>query len=105
MSATYAEKQYKQIAAFLSSSDPGRRYLAAITLQRLAALGKYALTDQQKTSIAGLHTSKESVPVCFGCIAGGTVEMKILLTDENYRLLSGLWLDRIAGKLNTGSGK
>lgn len=87
-------KNYKAISNLLTSGNSGEKYLAVISLQRLAESNQYKLSDTEKDLIAKAKLSDELVSVCSGCTYFDKVQMKTILTDSDV-IGSKFWLDRL----------
>ncbi|WKZ60492.1 MAG: hypothetical protein QY309_03235 [Cyclobacteriaceae bacterium] len=87
-------KNYKAISNLLTSGNNGEKYLAVISLQRLAESNQYKLSDTEKDLIAKAKLSDELVSVCSGCTYFDKVPMKTILTDSDV-IGSKFWLDRL----------
>ena len=90
-------KNYKGISKMLTSGNNGEKYLAVISLQRLADNGQYNLSDNEKDLIAKAKLSDDIISVCSGCTYFAKVPMKTILTEDNF-IGSKYWLDRIINK-------
>lgn len=86
-------KSYKEISKLLTSRNYGEKYLAVISLQRLADLGYYNLSDNEKDLIAKAKQSNDLVLVCSGCTYSDKVPMKSILAEDNF-IGSKYWLDK-----------
>lgn len=86
-------KNYEKISKLLTSRNSGERFLAVISLQRLADNGQYNLSDSEKNLISKAKLSNDLVSVCSGCTYFDKVPMKAILL-ENNTLGSSYWLDR-----------
>lgn len=90
-------KNYKGISKLLTSGNSGEKYLAVISLQRLADNGQYNLSDIEKDIISKVKLSDDMVSVCSGCTYFDKVPMKTILTEKNF-MGSDYWLDRTLSK-------
>jgi hypothetical protein len=90
-------KNYKGISKLLTSRNNGEKYLAVISLQRLADNGKYNLNDNEKDLIEKAKLSDDKVSVCSGCTYFDKVSMKSILMEDNF-IGSKYWLDRTINK-------
>jgi hypothetical protein len=88
------DKKYKDISSLLNSKNEGERYLAVITLQRLADTGKYQLSQTEKELIEKAKLSDDLVSVCSGCTYFDKVPMKTMLSEKDL-IGSSYWLDRV----------
>ena len=86
------DKQYKEVARLLNSGNQAEKYLAIISVEKLASLGQYELSEAEKTLIAKAKTSHERVSVCSGCTYFDKVSLKRMLADENF-IGSKFWLE------------
>jgi hypothetical protein len=90
-------KNYKGISKLLTSRNSGEKYLAVISLQRLADNGQYKLSDIEKDIISKAKLSDDMVSVCSGCTYFDKVPMKTILAENNF-IGSSYWLDRTIKK-------
>lgn len=90
-------KNYKGISKLLTSGNSGEKYLAVISIQRLADNGQYNLSDIEKDIISKAKLSDDMVSVCSGCTYFDKVPMKTILTEDNI-IGSKYWLDRTINK-------
>lgn len=88
---------YKEISKLLTSGTNGEKYLAVISLQRLADNGQYTLSENERNLIAKAKLSDELVSLCSGCTYFDRVPMKTILAEDNF-IGSKYWLDRIINK-------
>jgi hypothetical protein len=86
-------KSYKEISKLLTSGNSGEKYLAVISLQRLADNGQYKLNDNEKDSIAKAKLSDDMVSLCSGCTYFDKVPLKTILVEKDL-IGSSHWLDR-----------
>lgn len=90
-------KDYEKISKLLTSRNSGKRFLAVISLQRLADNGHYNLSDIEKNLILKAKLSDDLVSVCSGCTYFDKVPMKTILVENNI-IGSNYWLDRTIKK-------
>lgn len=88
-----ASKNYKSIIKLLHVKNPGEKYLAVISLQKLEALSLIILNREEKDLIERIKNSNELVSVCSGCTYFSKIQMKKLI-EEGDMLGSKLWLER-----------
>jgi hypothetical protein len=86
-------KRYEHISKLLTSKNKGEKYLAVISLQRLADIGHYQLSDIEKSLISQAKLSDDLVSVCSGCTYFEKVPMKNILAEKDF-IGSSYWLDR-----------
>lgn len=86
------KKKYSSIAKLLTSNNNAERYLAVISLERLAELNKYVLNETEKKLITEIKQSDELVSVCSGCTYFEKVSLKELLGKEK-KLFAKNWLN------------
>ncbi|MBL4643495.1 MAG: hypothetical protein JKY44_07890 [Flavobacteriaceae bacterium] len=86
-------KKYDAIAKLLTSDNKAERYLAVISIEKLAKLNKYNLNETEKNLIAKIKQSDELVSVCSGCTYFEKVSLKELLTKKK-KLFGRNWLKR-----------
>jgi hypothetical protein len=90
-------KKYKEISKLLASRNKGEKYLAVISLQKLADIGQYNLNEMEKNLIAKARLLDDLVSVCSGCTYFDKVAMKTMLTEDNF-IGSDYWLDGTISK-------
>jgi hypothetical protein len=90
-------KNYKALSKLLASGNSGEKYLAVISLQRLADNGEYKLTLAEGDLISKARISEETVSVCSGCSYFEKVPMRIILAQDNF-IGSHYWLDSVIKK-------
>ena len=73
------------------------KYLAVITLERLASLGQYTLTEDEETQISKIKASANLVSVCSGCTYFDKVALRTMFSEENF-LGNQYWLDKVLEK-------
>ena len=86
-------KNYKAISKLLTSDNNAERFMAVITLEKLAELKRYELTQAEKKLITEIKQSNELVSICSGCTYFEKVSLKEILTEKN-RLFAQNWLNR-----------
>ena len=86
-------KKYNSIAKFLTSDNNAERYMAVISLEKLAELNKYKLNETEKNLISEIKKSDELVSICSGCTYFEKVSLKELLTEKK-KLFAKNWLNR-----------
>lgn len=88
------KKKYKTISDLLKSGHGGEKFLATISLEKLAAFGQYELSDNEKELIKKIKTSGDKVSVCSGCTYFEKVSLKEMFSEDNF-LGSNWWLEKI----------
>ncbi|QXP62725.1 hypothetical protein [Polaribacter sp. HaHaR_3_91] len=86
-------KKYNSIAKLLTSDNNAERYMAVISLEKLAELNKYKLNETEKNLISEIKKSDELVSICSGCTYFEKVSLKELLTEKK-KLFAKNWLNR-----------
>ena len=86
-------KNYKAISKILTSDNNAERFMAVITLEKLAELKKYDLNETEKKLISEIKQSDELVSICSGCTYFEKVSLKEILTEKN-KLFAQNWLNR-----------
>jgi hypothetical protein len=87
-------KKYKAISDLLKSGHGGEKFLATVSLEKLAALGQYELSDIEKELIKTIKTSGDKVSVCSGCTYFDKVSLKKMFSEYNF-LGSNWWIEKI----------
>jgi predicted peroxiredoxin len=88
------KKKYKTISDLLKSGHEGEKFLATISLEKLAVLGQYELSDNEKELIKKIKTSGDKVLVCSGCTYFDKVSLKKMFSEDNF-LGSSWWIEEI----------
>jgi hypothetical protein len=88
------KKKYKAISDLLETGHGGEKFLATVSLEKLAALGQYVLSDNEKILIEKIRESGDKVSVCSGCTYFDKVALKDMFSDENF-LGSTWWIEKI----------
>jgi hypothetical protein len=88
------KKKYKTISELLKSGHGGEKFLATVSLEKLAALGQYELSANEKEQIKKIKASGEKVSVCSGCTYFETVSLKEMFSEDNF-LGSNWWIEKI----------
>jgi hypothetical protein len=88
------KKKYKAISELLKTGHGGEKYLATVSLEKLAALGRYELSDNEKELIKKIKTSDAKVSVCSGCTYFDKVSLKNMFSENNF-LGSDWWIEKI----------
>jgi hypothetical protein len=86
------KRNYKAVARLLNSNNNAERFMAVITLERLAASGKYVLSEKEKELISGIKESDEDISVCSGCTYFDTVPLKKMFSQD-FQLFAANWLE------------
>jgi hypothetical protein len=86
-------EKYNSIAKLLTSDNNAERYMAVISLEKLAELNKYKLNETEKNLISEIKKSDELVSICSGCTYFEKVSLKELLTEKK-KLFAKNWLNR-----------
>jgi len=87
-------KKYQAIAVLLNSKNQAEKYLAVISIERLAKLEKYEPNESGRLLIANAKKSNELVSVCSGCTYFEEVPLSVLLSEQNA-LGSDYWLEKL----------
>lgn len=87
-------KKYQAIAVLLNSKNQAEKYLAVISIERLAKLEKYEPNESERLLIANAKKSNELVSVCSGCTYFEEVPLSVLLSEQNA-LGSDYWLEKL----------
>jgi hypothetical protein len=87
-------KKYKEVASLLSSENQAEKYLAVISVEKLAAIGKYELSDTEKILISKARSSHKVVLICSGCTYFDKVSLMKMLADDNF-LGSKFWIEEV----------
>lgn len=87
-------KKYESVSTLLKSGHAGEKFLAIVALEKLAALGKYKLSDDDKELINRIKNSGDKVSVCSGCTYFDKVSLKRIFSQDNF-LGSTWWIDDI----------
>lgn len=88
------KKNYKSISELLKTGHSGEKFLATVSLEKLAALGRYELSDNEKELIKEIKTSRDEVSVCSGCTYFSKVSLKDIFSEDNF-LGSNRWIGGI----------
>jgi hypothetical protein len=88
------KNNYKAISDLLKNGHGGEKFLATISLEKLAALGRYQLSDNEKKLINKIKTSGQKVSVCDGCTYVDKVSLKQMFLEDNF-LGANWWIDKI----------
>src|SRR5689334_14518183 len=59
-------RDYKKIATLLESDNNAERYLAVVSIERLAQVGRYILNQEERKLISNIRRSEDPVYVCSG---------------------------------------
>ena len=78
------KKKYKEISDLLKTGHEGEKFLATVSLEKLAALGQYELSDNEKGLIKTIKTSADKVSVCSGCTYFDKVSLKEMFSKDNF---------------------
>lgn len=87
-------KKYQAIAVLLNSKNQAEKYLAVISIERLAKLKKYEPNESERLLIANAKKSNELVSVCSGCTYFEEMPLSVLLSEQNA-LGSDYWLEKL----------
>ena len=87
------KKKYKSISDLLKTGHGGEKFLATVSLEKLAALGRYELSDSEKELIKKIKASDDKVSVCSGCTYFGKVSLKDMFSEDNF-LGSNRWIEK-----------
>ena len=88
------KKKYKAVSDLLKTGHVGEKFLATVSLEKLAALGQYELSDNEKELIKRIKTSDDKVSVCSGCTYFYKVSLKDMFSKDNF-LGSNWWIEKI----------
>jgi hypothetical protein len=88
------KKKYKAISDLLKSGHVGEKFLATVSLEKLAALGQYELSDNERELIKKIKISGDKVSVCSGCTYFDKVSIKEMFSEDNF-LGSNWWIEKI----------
>jgi len=88
------DKKFKEVAELLSSETPAEKYLSVISLEKLVTIGKYELSETEKSLISKARSLHKLVSVCSGCTYFDKVSLKKMLADDNF-IGSKFWLDEV----------
>lgn len=88
------KKKYKAISNLLKSGHGGEKFLATVSLEKLAAVGQYELSDNEKELIKKIKISGDKVSVCSGCTYFDKVSLKDMFSEDNF-LGSNWWIEKI----------
>lgn len=88
------KNKYKAISDLLKNGHAGEKFLAIISLEKLAALGQYQLSDNEKKLISKIKTSGRKVSVCDGCTYVDKVSLKQMFSKDNF-LGANWWIEKI----------
>ena len=87
------QKKYSKIRDLLKSQNTAEQYLAVICIDRLSAIEKVTITNDEKLLIEQIRSSSELVATCSGCFPNLGAALKDVF---NSKMLwdAPLWLDR-----------
>lgn len=87
------QKKYSKIKDLLKSQNTAEQYLAVICIERLSAIEKVTITNDERLLIEQIRSSSELVATCSGCFPHPGAALKDVFNSE---ILWGapLWLDR-----------
>lgn len=68
--------------------------MATVSLEKLAALGMYELSENEKELIKKIKTSDRKVSVCSGCVYFDNVSLKEMFSEDNF-LGSNRWIEKL----------
>lgn len=88
------KKEYKTISDLLKRGHGGEKFLATVSLEKLAALGQYELSEDEKELIKKIKTSSDKVSVCSGCTYFDKVSLKKIFSEDNF-LGSNWWIEKL----------
>ena len=85
-------KRYKMIAGMLTSPNNAERFMAVISLEKLAELEMYEITAKQNKLIVEIKNSDQLVSMCSGCTLFQKLALKDMFSDKMY-LFASNWID------------
>lgn len=97
MRSLIKSKKFDNISTLLLKGKNCEKYLAVITLERLAALGQYDLNENELKTITEIKNSDKLVSVCSGCTYFDKVSLRTMFSEDNF-LGYQFWLDRVLKK-------
>lgn len=83
---------YKAIASMLSSKNSAERYMAVITLEKLAESGKFDITPKQHILIDQVKNDTQLVSICSGCTLFQKIELKDMFSEQMH-LFAKNWMN------------
>jgi hypothetical protein len=86
-------KKYKGVSHLLKTGNRAEKFLAVVSLEKLARLEQYQLSDNEKALIMKIRASRDKVSVCSGCTYFDKVSLKDMFSEHNF-LGSNWWIEK-----------
>lgn len=83
--------RYDEIAGLLTSGTNAERFLAVISIEKLASMGRYRIGTMENKQIESIKASHQQVSVCSGCTYFAEVSLSDMFTEDNF-IGSDTWI-------------